>query len=195
MSGIGHNGGPSVENGAAWRTHCWRAARAELLPVLPIEVVRLRVRRAAELGLDYKTYAGVRAATGQDVVGLLFSTNALALLRHADRLDAERATKLAAVQGADRIVATLPPLSPEIVAAALAEAGVTIQSIGRGPTLREGWAGTRSAIQSLLAPLKRASDMVLLIGDTTLEREWSDAARLAGFLPAARYFGADAQSR
>lgn len=28
MALIGHNGGPSVEPGEAWRRHCWTAARA-----------------------------------------------------------------------------------------------------------------------------------------------------------------------
>ncbi len=41
------------------------------MPRLPIEVIRLRVRRAAELGLPYKIYAGVRASTGHDLVGFL----------------------------------------------------------------------------------------------------------------------------
>ena len=62
MSGIGHNGGPSVGSGASWRAQCWRVARADLLPRLPLEVVRLRVKRAQEIGLAYRTYAGVRAA-------------------------------------------------------------------------------------------------------------------------------------
>ena len=64
MAVIGHNGGPTLQPGAAWRSHCWRTARAALLPTLPIEVVRLRVNRARALGLAYKTYASVRAASG-----------------------------------------------------------------------------------------------------------------------------------
>ncbi|WP_295074341.1 hypothetical protein [Tabrizicola sp.] len=43
---LGHNGGPSLEGGVSWRKHCWSAARERLLPTLPIEVVRLRVKRA-----------------------------------------------------------------------------------------------------------------------------------------------------
>ena len=61
MSGIGHNKGPTMEPGAGWRRYAWKRARAELLPKIPLEVVRMRVRRARELGLDYRTYAGVRA--------------------------------------------------------------------------------------------------------------------------------------
>jgi len=44
---IGHNGGPALTaRGRGWATHCWRQARGALLPHLPVEVVRLRVRRA-----------------------------------------------------------------------------------------------------------------------------------------------------
>ena len=47
IAGPGHNGGPSLEGGTSWRRHCWTQARERLLPTLPIEVVRLRVKRAA----------------------------------------------------------------------------------------------------------------------------------------------------
>ena len=50
-AGIGHNGGPTLESGGSWRRVAWKKAREELLPTLPIEVVRLRVSRAKELGL------------------------------------------------------------------------------------------------------------------------------------------------
>jgi hypothetical protein len=33
-------------------------------------------------------------------------------------------------------------------------------------------------------------DRVILVGDMELERDWCAAGRLAGYLPAARYFGA-----
>lgn len=81
MSGIGHNKGPTIEAGKSWRKHCWTKARRELLPTLPIEIVRRRVARAKELGLDYKSYASIRAASGHDVVAFLFSSNALRVSR------------------------------------------------------------------------------------------------------------------
>ncbi len=79
MSTIGHNGGPSMEPGFGFRKLAWTKARADLLPTLPLEVVRLRVKRAQRLGLPYKTYATIRATSGQDIVGFLFSGNALEL--------------------------------------------------------------------------------------------------------------------
>lgn len=55
INGIGHNGGPTLEGGHSWRKYSWTKARKALMPTLPVEVVRLRVKRAAELRLPYKT--------------------------------------------------------------------------------------------------------------------------------------------
>ena len=83
---IGHNKGPSMEGGQAWRAHCWRKARKSLMKTLPIEILRVRVARAAEIGLDYKSYASIRAASGHDVIAFLFSSNALRVLVLCDRV-------------------------------------------------------------------------------------------------------------
>jgi len=86
---IGHNGGPSIEAGYGFRKHAWGKAREALLPKLPIEIVRVRVARARRLGLPYRTYAGIRAATGRDVVAFLFSGNALELTAHRIEMPAQ----------------------------------------------------------------------------------------------------------
>ena len=114
MSSIGHNGGPTMQKGRGWRRYAWTRARAELLPRMPIEVVRRRVKRARELGLDYKAYAGIRAATGRDVVALLFSDNALRLMADA-RMPADRAAHLDAVRGAERLALVHAPQDPGVV--------------------------------------------------------------------------------
>ncbi|MGF1552163.1 MAG: hypothetical protein ACFBWO_06645 [Paracoccaceae bacterium] len=54
---IGHNGGPPLDPGRSFRAYAWKRARAELVPRLPLEIVRRRVRRARELGLDYPANA------------------------------------------------------------------------------------------------------------------------------------------
>ncbi len=183
MAEIGHNRGPSLEGGVSWRRHCWAAARERLLPVLPVEVVRLRVRRAKELGLDYKTYAGVRAATGHDVVAFLFSTNALRVTLLRPVMPEERAAKLAAVTGCGRVALAVVPLTPGMVAAA----NPVLDGAHAGPWALAGFGEVREALQSArgLVP----ADQVVLIGDTGLERDWCAAGRLAAYLPAERYFG------
>lgn len=187
-AGPGHNGGPSLEGGFAWRTHCWRSARAVLLPKLPVEVVRLRVKRAAEIGLDYTTYAGVRASTGHDLVAFLFSTNALRLLRDQDRMRAEEAAKLAALSGIGRLVAVQPPLDPVQVVAALADQSVPVVAAGAAPGLAMGWRATRESLLAFAAAARTPADRILVIGDTALEADWAATARMAGYLPAARFF-------
>ncbi len=178
----GHNRGPSLAAGKGWQAHCWRAARENLLPILPVEVVRLRVRRAAELGLDYKTYAGVRATTGRDLVAFLFSSNALGLVGPAPGLPSARATRLGLIRGCGRIAlaqspqtpATLRPLLPEFDACHHAP----------GPFDSEG--RTRATLRAALG--RHPADAVLLIGEAPWERDWCAAVRLAGYLPAERFF-------
>lgn len=181
-AGLGHNGGPEM-TGLSWRKQCWTVARERLLPTLPIEVVRLRIRRAAELGLDYKTYAGIRASTGHDLVAFLFSSNALRVLAPAPHLPDDRAAKLAALS-ATRIGLASPPLPPS----RLQDVAPQLSSCHAAPRHLASFAVARAALREALGRLP--GDQVLLIGDHGLEAEWCAAARLAGYLPAARYFGA-----
>ncbi|MEM6826277.1 MAG: hypothetical protein AAGB18_07190 [Pseudomonadota bacterium] len=183
MSGMGHNRGPTMEPGAGWRRYAWKRARAELLPKLPLEVVRLRVRRARELGLDYKTYAGVRASTGRDLVAFLFSSNALRVGPRAVVIPPRRAEVVDGIRHCERLALVHLPLDPDDVLSANPALG----GAGRAPGFSEGWTDIRARVHSVLGTLPR--DGVLVIGETGLEREWSLAGRCAGYLPAERFFG------
>lgn len=184
VTGIGHNGGPSLDPGYSWRKQCWTAARARLLPTLPIEVVRLRVKRAAELGLDYRTYASVRAATGHDVVAFLFSSNALRLVAPAPVLPPDRAAKLAALKDCGRVALAIRPLTVAQVAGA---GGALLDSVHPAPELLGRWREAGASLRAALGTVP--GDRVILVGDTALERDWCAAGRLAGWLPAERFFG------
>lgn len=178
---IGHNGGPTMEPGASWRRHCWTAARARLLPTLPLEVLRGRLRRAAELGLDYSTYAGIRASTGHDVVAVLFSSNAL---RATPVLPAGRSAKLAAVTGALRIGLATRPLSAP---ALMRGAGGHLDAAHPAPDAFAPWAEARRILRAALD--RTPGDRAVLVGAYAPEAEWVAAAGLAGHVPADRYFG------
>lgn len=181
MSGIGHNGGPEM-TGVSWRRHCWTHARAALLPKMPLEVVRRRVARAAELGLDYRTYAGIRASTGRDVVAFLFSTNALRMERSA-MPPPERVAHLDGLLRCGRIVLAQAPHDAAAVAERLGlPAAAAPQPLAR-------WAEARAAI--LAAAGRTPPDGVVLIGAAGFERDWAEAGRLAGFLREDRVFGGD----
>jgi hypothetical protein len=178
---IGHNNGPTLEPGAAWRTHCWGTARKALLPHLPIEVLRGRLKRAGELGLDYRTYAGIRATTGRDIVAVLFSSNALELRKGQMQLDADRAAKLDQILAERRGLATAPMRPAALMAAAPLDAAFA------APAAFASFAAQKQALRAALGSF--ASDQAILVGAYGAETEWCAAARLAGYVPSAAYFG------
>jgi hypothetical protein len=105
LPGIGHNQGPPLESGRSWRAHCWKAARRELLPRLPLEVVRRRVARARQLGLAYPQYASILLGTGRDIVAFLFTQEGLRLrLERELALPRPIADKLIALERCDRLM-------------------------------------------------------------------------------------------
>lgn len=171
-----------MEGGASWRQHCWGQARAALLPHLPVEVLRGRLRRAEELGLDYRTYAGIRATTGHDVVAVLFSSNALMALTGRTIPDSRRA-KLATMTGCDRIGLATRPITP---ASLLAMAGDVLDTTHPAPAALAPFAQARAALRAALGRLP--ADRAILIAAHGLESDWANAARLAAALPADRFF-------
>jgi len=186
MSMIGHNRGPTLEPGTSWRRHCWTKARSDLLPALPLEVIGYRMKRARELGLDYRTYAGVRATTGRDIVAFLFSSNGLRLDR-AGIIAAPEAAKLISLVKAARLAAVYRPLDPRLV---LNGNPGALDAAESAPTVFDSWSETRRALLSLTRAAKVPPDAVVVVGETGLERDWCGTARLAGFVPAGRFFAA-----
>ncbi len=181
--GIGHNSGRVDEPGRSWRKHVWTKARKNLMPTLPIEVVRLRVRRAAELGLSYKTYAGIRASTGHDLIGFLFSNNALQVMRDGQPLSDDRANTLGALVRADCTGVAHVPVTPTHMAG--------LQGIARGfaaPAFTDSWVAMRDQMQAIACAQGQPADRFVMIGDTAFEQEWAEAARMAGYLKADRFF-------
>ncbi len=180
---IGHNKGPSMEGGQAWRRHCWGKARKSLLKTLPIEILRVRVARAAEIGLDYKSYASIRAASGHDVIAFLFSSNALRVLPKDKVMPKDRVLKLDAIGDITSLAALHAPLK------ALPKDAPSMDSF-TAPNSRHTWGETRDIILTQIHKRNLPRDGVVVIGDTTDERAWSEAARLAGYVDAARFFDA-----
>ncbi|QXT40714.1 hypothetical protein [Gymnodinialimonas ceratoperidinii] len=175
MAGIGHNGGPSMAAGHGFRKVAWSRARAALLPSLPLEIVRLRVKRAERLGLPYKTYATVRAVTGHDIVGFLFSDNALGMHRAGEMPAASRA-RLAALEGAARrLVAVHGASAPQ----AWVEPGL-IDAAGLAPSLATPWRAARDNLRALARQADVPVDGLVVVAATALEREWSATAGLGG---------------
>ena len=171
-----------MEAGQTWRTHCWTKARKSLMKTLPIEILRVRVARAAEIGLDYKSYASIRAASGHDVIAFLFSSNALRVLPANKAMPQDRVLKLDAMQNISRLAALHAPLK------ALPDDAPSMDSF-IAPNFRHSWGETREIILGQVHARKLPRDGVVVVGDTSHERAWSEAARLAGYVSAERFFG------
>lgn len=184
--GLGHNNGPTMEKGAAWRRHCWRQARAELLPKLPLPVLKRRLKRARELGLPYPLYATARAATGRDIIALLFSQNALRLPSGRVELPEARAARLRSLIDCDRAVAVQGPPGLEALEALLQQNQIPITRLAAAPRFVETEPQIRAKLDRLRGSIP--GDAVLLIGETAFERSWCATGRLAGYVPSDRYF-------
>jgi hypothetical protein len=185
VSGIGHNNGPTLEGGSGWRRYAWRRARRELLPQLPIEVMRLRIRRAKELGIDYKAYASIRAANGRDIVALLFSSNALRVGPRVVTIPEERARTLGEIKHCGRMSMVHAPVN----LTEFNRLNPVVDVAHRAPDLRDSWSDVRMKVQALTTSQGLPGDGVVVIGDTALEAEWAEAGRLGGFLPSEAIFG------
>lgn len=183
MSTLGHNKGPTMEAGAGWRQHCWTKARRDLMPNLPIEILRRRVARAKEIGLDYKSYASIRATSGHDVIAFLFSSNALRVFPKTPEMPSNYLHKLADVTDCHRSVAVHRPLTP----AAMLPSEVLDRAFA-APRFTDTWGQTRDQILNQIQADRLPRDGVVVIGDTSLERAWVEAARLAGYVSADQFF-------
>ncbi|WP_320241651.1 hypothetical protein [Cognatiyoonia sp. IB215182] len=180
---IGHNSGRVNEPGKSWRRHVWTKARKNLIGTLPVEVVRLRVRRAKELGLPYKTYAGFRASSGHDLIGFLFSNNALLVLRDGEVMPLARAGKLANLVRTDCTGIAHRPVTPMHLA--------NLRGLARAfaaPRFSDSWSVMRDQIRAIVTSQGQPADRFVMVGDTAFEREWAEAARMAGYLSAGDFF-------
>jgi hypothetical protein len=59
--GIGHNGGPPLEEPPArsWSHYCWKRAHKAAWKTPPREIALRRLRRAEELGMTYEEYTAI----------------------------------------------------------------------------------------------------------------------------------------
>jgi len=191
MAGIGHNRGPGLDPapGRGFRAHAWAVARRELLGArLPVEVVRMQVRRARQLGLDYKTYAGVRAATGRDLVAFLYSTNALGVFRDGQPVGAAERRRIAQSAAAPHL-GCAPGLAPDALAVQIGAV-----SAGHLPPFGDSWSAVRDRMKGWLRAQGLPGDAVLMIGETDHEREMMTAGGLAGFVTGQRFFAGAADA-
>lgn len=185
-AGVGHNQGPPLDPGRSWRRYCWSRARASLMPPAPIEVVRRRIRRAAELGLSYPQYASIVTVTGRDLTAYLVTSAALEGPGGTVRADAAPALGRL-VRCEVLVLRTLRGPAVDAVTAALGRVIAATGIVGTVPERAPLRAG-RDATAGLLRQLRLPPAAVAMIGSGRLEKDWAEAAGLARFLPAEQWF-------
>jgi len=185
MTQIGHNNGPALEPGFGFRKHAWGKARKALMKTLPLEILRVRVARAERLGIDYRSYASIRAASGHDVVAFLFSGNALEMRRGRAVAPDRQARLIGLKDAAGRIGAIYAPVDPDAV---LAENAPLLDATTRAPGFTESWSETRDRLRATLRRHNLPADGTVLIPATAVERDWCAAGNLAGVIDAERFF-------
>jgi hypothetical protein len=189
LPGIGHNQGPPLEPGRSWRAHAWRTARRELLPRLPLEVIRRRVGRARQLGLAYPQYASILLGTGRDITAFLFTDGGLELrLERALALPRRIEERLAGLERCDRLMMVEGGADLARLGRALEKRRIPFLALASSPARDAAWSEGRAAIRAVLDVGRLPGDAVVMVGTSPEERAWADAARLASFLPAGSYF-------
>ncbi len=191
MELLGHNKGPALDGRTSWRRHCWTRARKDLLGAkVPLEIVRIRIKRAKALGLSYPQYASVLMGGGRDITGFLFTINGLQL-KLARRLELPDyvTEKLQDVQGCTLMSFAPSGEEPGLFATELSDvADLTFKSGACEPSAQGAWSQKRIAVQAVLKQVKLPAKSVVMIGDARLERDWSVAGKLAKFLTHNEYF-------
>lgn len=180
--GIGHNLGPSMEAGRSWRIHSWtRAKQQAVREKLTPDMARRRVARARELGLDYASYASIRATSGRDVSGFLFSSTGLRITPNRPDPSDEIVEKLSALKGVARIAMLHAPLDR----IAVDRLRPFFDAVHAAPSLLAAFPRIRSALAK--AQEGRPAAGLVVIG-TGLEADWVAAGRLGGMVEADHYF-------
>jgi hypothetical protein len=200
---LGHNGGPPLPSAASWNAFCWRKAAAKSRKTPSREVLAIRMRRAAELGLDYRTYAAVLADGGTTprTLVVMLSRAVVAYGPFGPRVTRDGALSLHAAVSAKLaslsvpqvvLVAPAPTGGParDAVAAALDQtvraAAWPVAAAGVLPAAPAGevaaWLG------DLLTGAGLSPRTALLIGEVAPYQDLVTRARLLGLLPAMRYF-------
>jgi len=190
---IGHNKGPSMKTGLGWQQHCWRKARKDLMgKAIPIEIVRMRIKRARELGLAYPQYASILLGTGRDIVGFLFTVDGLHLrLRKRLEMPDVVQDKLQSLNKCTLMAFAPSGEAPDTFRMELQQvAGTPFASSAPEPETDASWPKARCAIREVLDPMKLPSDAVVMIGSREVEKQWAAAGKVARFIAASDYYGA-----
>jgi hypothetical protein len=191
--GIGHNQEPAPIS--LWHKHMWERARAAQPDRnLPLAVVKMRMARAAELGMRYADYATLYRTAGRDPAGLLFTPGALhlRLKRRLEMPDPVRA-HLARLTTCHLLALAPAGEHPRDFLEELREVSrLPFAAAAAMPPPSARWPDLVGAIRAILDPLRLPGTAIALIGAAASEARLCDslvtAGRLAGLLDRDTYF-------
>lgn len=197
--GIGHNNGPPMAT--RWGLHCWKRAHARAWQAPAPEVVKLRLRRAGELGLGYRQLASVVMESGQAPAAIVFALDGTlvdATLVGATPVDATPAGFGRPLAGVvEKLCALARPKlfviadgrgaggRADALVAALRAGGVGILEVAAAADE----AGRAAAVLALLSRHRVSPKATILVGSSEADRAVATRARLAAYVTAAAYFG------
>ncbi|MGR3703850.1 MAG: hypothetical protein ACU0A4_17355 [Paracoccaceae bacterium] len=193
IPGIGHNREPAPVS--LWHKHMWERARAaQPERNLPLAVVKMRMARAAELGMSYGHYATLYRTAGRDPAGLLFTPGALhlRLKRRLEMPDPVRA-HLARL-GHCHLLALAPEgEQPTDFLEELRDiSALPFTAAAAMPSAGAPWPDLVGAVRAILDPLRLPGTAIALIGAATSEARLCaslvTAGRLGGVLDRDAYF-------
>ncbi|MGF1610603.1 MAG: hypothetical protein ACFCUQ_14470 [Kiloniellales bacterium] len=191
---IGHNQGPPLESRNGWASHCWRQAHKKAWRAPPIEVVRRRAARAAELGLSYRDYTAILLDRGAQPKALIFDLGTLIASRH-DRITTDSQGRIQPLPGVVERLTRLRNCRVFVVAnQANAEAARSVveqlNALCGGVIADHRVGKLRSdLLLELLAAHGLTAGVAVMVGAGERGRLCAEAARLARFLLARDYFG------
>lgn len=186
---IGHNRGPALDGPSRLAVHAWTRAATQRRRPSGI-ALRMRLSRAAELGLSGADYLAIHDFCGRDIAALAFTPAALRL--HLGRrlsMPGPVRNRLAALRHV-KLLCFAPPGEPaEPFRQELSEAaGVAFSASAPFPERCLPWPEARAATRALLDPDRLTGAAVLLIGAGDIEEQLYSAGRLGALLPPELYF-------
>lgn len=172
----------------------WDRARADQAERrLPLAVVRMRMARAAELGMGYADYAALYRTAGRDPAGLLFTPAALHLrLKRRLEMPGPVRAHLARLRACHLLALAPEGEQPADFLAELREvSALPFAAAAALPPADASWPDLVGAVRAILNPLRLPGNAIALIGATGEARLGSalcTAGRLAGVLDSRAYF-------
>jgi hypothetical protein len=193
---IGHNQGPALTRDSSWSSFCWKKTHREAWKTPPIEIVRLRCRRAASLGLTYRQYTAALMDRGVHLQAIVFALGGTLVRTENGHVTLDQEGRIQPLPGVLEKLKRLNACTVLVITND-AQARSIIQQLDKlcgGVISGHGVYGNgqeaTSAIADLLAKFKLPAAAALMVGADVAGETSARAAKLAKFIPAREYFAA-----